>query len=324
MKAKNMKYRELINKSKEIGKIINKSFITILLDVIKCSKKYGSNFKEYFELEFYLLNDNERGTYVTSRYNEEIIEKYNDKDISCKLNNKCELYKEFKDYLGREFINLNEVSFKEFKDFIKDKEKIVAKRLDSNEGSIEVIELDKTKLKNEYNILKIYNSIMKNEQFLVEEYINQHKQLESLFSKSVNSLNVITFVSSNGEVCVLNSTLRVGSNDSVDNFSSEGLWLFVNDKGVIINESLKNFKEQHPTNKVLEGFVVPKYDEAIKLVKELALVLPSIKYVSWNIAITDEHVLLIGANCFPKVNQRISSLGSKTGDLVKYKKYMDI
>ena len=47
---------------------------------------------------------------------------------------------------------------KDFKEFISNKDKIIVKPINSCGGKgIEVISLDKDKLKNEYNILKIYN-----------------------------------------------------------------------------------------------------------------------------------------------------------------------
>ena len=48
------------------------------------------------------------------------------------------------------------------------KEKIVCKPLDNCGGKgIEIIPIDKSIFKNEYNVLKLYNSIMKKEQFLL-------------------------------------------------------------------------------------------------------------------------------------------------------------
>ena len=68
MKIRNMKIKELIDKSKKVGQIINKSCFSVFLDVLRCSKSYGTNYQEYFDLEFYLLNNEERSTYLTSKY----------------------------------------------------------------------------------------------------------------------------------------------------------------------------------------------------------------------------------------------------------------
>lgn len=329
MKIRNMKIKELIDKSKKVGQIINKSCFSVFLDVLRCSKSYGTNYQEYFDLEFYLLNNEERSTYLTSKYNEEIIDKYNNKEISNKLSNKLELYEVYKDYIGRDFINLSEVSFREFKDFIIDKEKIVAKKLYSGEETASVILLDKDKLKNEYNVLKIYNNIIKNEQFIVEEYINQDDNLNKLYSGCVNSLGITTFVSSNNQVNVLNSILRIGKNGNVDNFNYDGIQALINDKGIIGNEGVdKNGEifEVHPlTGNSIVGFEIPNYDEVIKFVKELALKISDVRYVMWNVIISKKGIMLLSADFYPNVYQMKPSVSKvKTGCMLKYREFMDI
>ena len=79
-KLKTMRYKEFYNKAKEIGNLVNKSTIYILFDMARCAFKYGSGYMDYFEFEFYLLNKDERSTFLTGRYNNEIVRKYNNKE----------------------------------------------------------------------------------------------------------------------------------------------------------------------------------------------------------------------------------------------------
>jgi len=76
-KLRTMRYKEFYNRAKEIGSKNNKSTFSVLFDMAKCAFKYGSGYMDYFEFEFYLLNDKERETYLTGRYNSEIVRKYN-------------------------------------------------------------------------------------------------------------------------------------------------------------------------------------------------------------------------------------------------------
>lgn len=329
-KLKSMRYKELFKHAKMISKKINKSTFFVLFDMVRCAVKYGSGYMDYFEFEFYLLNKDERETYLTGRYNNEIVKKYNKKEDWYKLDDKVEFNKIFKDYLGRDYIDLRNVSYKEFKDFISNKEKIVAKPLNNCGGKgIEVIDLDKSKLKNEYNILKIYNSIMKNEQFLVEEYIIQHEVLNKLYSGSVNSLRVFTFLDDNGNVQVLNVILRIGNNGSVDNFSAGGMYTFVDESGVVFVPAIDekgNVFEYHPSsNEKIVGFKIPNYNMIKPYMENVARAIPSIRYVGWDLVVTNSGFVLIEGNQFPGVFQVKPSIsGIKTGDLIKYRKYMDI
>lgn len=329
-KLKTMRFKEFYRHAKAIGKKVNKSTFFVIFDMIRCAIKYGSGYMDYFEFEFYLLDKDERTTYLTGRYNNEIVKKYNKKEDWYKLDDKVEFNNLFKEFLGREFLDLRNVSFKEFKEFIMNKDKIVVKPLNSCGGKgIEVIKIDKIKLKNEYNILKIYNGIMKKEQFLVEEYIVQHNDLNKLYSGSVNSLRVFTFLDDNNNVQILNVILKIGNNGSVDNFSAGGMYTFVNDEGATyvpaIDEKGNVFSE-HPISKVkIVGFKIPNYDMIKPYMDKVAKLVPTIRYVGWDLVVTNDGLVLIEGNQFPGIFQVKPSIsGVKTGDLVKYRKYMDI
>ncbi len=329
-RLKNMRYKEFLNKAQEIGQKIGKSKTSILFDMAKCALKYGSGYMDYFEFEFYLLNDKERSTYLTGRYNSEIIKKYNNKEYWHLLSDKVEFNNLFKDYIGREFLDLKVATFKDFKDFIVNKSKIVVKPVNSCGGKgIEVISLDKDKLKNEYNVLKIYNKIIKNEQYLVEDYIEQHKELSRLYNGSVNSLRVITFLDDKGKVHIMNSILKIGNNGNVDNFSSGGMYTFVNDQGQVyvpgVDEKGQIFNKHPVSNENILGFTVPNYDMVLPFVTKLANLVPNIRYIGWDIVITNKGILVIEGNEYPGIFQIKPSIsGIRTGELPKYRKYMKI
>lgn len=329
-KLKTVRYKELFNKAEEIGKKINKNKYSVLLDMTKCALKYGSGYMDYFEFEFYLLNDEERSTYLTGRINNEIIKKYNNKEYFNKFSNKVEFNKIFNKYLGRSYIDLSTCSFKEFKEFILDKDKIIVKPISECGGKgIEVIEIDKNKLKNEYNVLKIYNKIVKNNQMLVEEYINQNSRLANIYSKSVNSLRILTFIDDTGNVRIMNSILKIGNNGNVDNFSSGGMYTFVNNEGIVYVPAIDekgNIYSKHPiTKENILGFHIPNYELVLPFVTELALVVPEVRYVGWDIVITEDGILVIEGNEYPGIFQVKPSIsGIKKGDLPKYKQYMNI
>lgn len=329
-KLRTLRYKEFFNKAREVGKKIDKCSLFVLFDMAKCAVKYGSGYMDYFEFEFYLLNASERATYVTGRINSEVVGKYNKKEDYDKLNDKVQFNNLFKSFLGREFLDLRNVTFKEFKEFVLDKDKIVAKPLDLCGGKgVEIINIDKSKLKNEYNVLKIYNGLMKNNQFLVEDFIEQHESISKLYSGSVNSLRVVTFLDDNGNVQILNTILKIGNGGSVDNFSSGGMYSFVNDKGYVYVSAIDeegNIFKKHPISGVkIDGFKIPHYEKIQPFVEKLAKVVPTLRYVGWDIVITKTGVVVIEGNQFPGIFQVKPSIsGIKTGSLPKYKEYMDI
>ena len=330
-KLKNMKFKEYVNHAKIVGGKINKSTFYVLFDMAKCALLYGSGYMDYFEFEFYLLNSKERSTYLTGKYNNDIVKKYNKKEDWHLLDDKGEFNKLFKNYLGRSFIDLRDATFKEFKDYIFDKEKIVCKQVNNSGGKgLEIINIDRYMFRNEYNVLKLYNSIMKKEEFIIEEFIYQHESFSKLYKGSVNTLRVLSFVDDKGVTHILNTILRIGNNGNVDNFSSGGMYTFVNDLGTVYVPAIDekgNIYYKHPSSGCdIVGFKVPRYNELENFINTLSKVVPSIRYVGWDVVLNDKgEFIVIEGNQFPGVFQVKPSIsGIKQGDLPKYKKYMDI
>ena len=323
-KLKTLDYKNMINIAGKIKKKIGKPRFLIILDMIYSALKNGSGYMDYFEFEFYLLNNKERSTYITSNINNNIIKKYNDSKFNYIFDNKAIFNDKFKDFLKRDYINLENATLEDFVSFVNGKDKIVVKPLSECGGKgVQIISIDKKS-----DLEKIFNSLIRNKQFLVEDYINQCKQMSFLYNKSVNTLRILTFYK-NKKVYILKSILKIGNGGAVDNFSSGGMYTFVDENGKVYVPAIDeegNVFEVHPiSKKKIVGFEIPKYKEVVDFVKELGLVVPKVRYVGWDIAITDDGPVVVEGNNFSGIFQVKPSIsGIKTGDLPNYRKYMDI
>ena len=289
--------------------------------MIKCGFKYQAGYYDYLEFEFYLLNDKQRSTYLTRGKNNEIIRKYNNKKKAYQFDDKQVFNKMFKQFLGREYINLDN-NLEEFKQFLKNKKEIIVKPLDGEGGK------GVEKIKVNSDIEKLYQKLINNNQTLVEEVIKQHKQMNKLYDKSVNTLRMFTFVK-DGKAYFLQAILKIGNGGVIDNFSSGGMYTFVDNNGVVLAPAIDqddNYFEKHPlTNEKIVGFKVPLFNEAVELVRKAALIVPDMAYVGWDVAIGEDKPILVEGNWFPGVFQMKPSFKeNKDGILTLYKKYMDI
>ena len=323
-KLRTLDYKNMIYVAGKVSKKTGKIRLFVLLDMIHCALVYGSGYMDYFEFEFYLLNKSERATYITSNVNNNIIKKYNDPKYNYIFDDKAVFNDTFKSFLKRDYINLEHLMYDDFVKFVKNKKKIVVKPLNECGGKgVQIISIDKKS-----DLEKIFNSLIRNKQFLVEDYINQCKQMSSLYNKSVNTLRILTFYK-NKKVYILKSILKIGNGGAVDNFSSGGMYTFVDENGKVYVPAIDeegNIFEVHPVSKKkIVGFEIPKYKEVIDFVKELGLVVPKVRYVGWDIAITDNGPVVVEGNNFSGIFQVKPSIsGIKTGDLPNYRKYMDI
>ncbi len=298
---------------------LNKNFL--LMDMAICSNKYGAGYHDYQEFEFYNLNKLERKTYLTRVKNNAIVRKYNDKKYFKYFDNKYEFNKIFNKYLKRDWLYLDN-NYEEFKTFCKNKKEIIVKPIDGCGGiGVELIKLDKRKLKT------IYNNLINNNQLLIEEKIVQHEDLDKLNKSSVNTLRIVTFY--DGKVThILNTVLKIGNGGVTDNFSSGSMYTFIKNGKIIVPAIDKddNIYKIHPISKQsLIGYKIPNYDKCIKMVKECAKIIPEIKYVGWDVAVKEDDVCLIEGNCYPGIYQiKPSFLENKIGLVEIYEKAMKI
>ena len=314
-------YKNMFKIAKKISKKTHKNKFLIIIDMIKCGFKYQAGYYDYLEFEFYLLNDKQRSTYLTRGKNNEIIRKYNNKEKAYQFDDKQVFNKMFKQFLGREYINLDN-NLEEFKQFLKNKKEIIVKPLDGEGGK------GVEKIKVNSDIEKLYQKLINNNQTLVEEVIKQHKQMNKLYDKSVNTLRMFTFVK-DGKAYFLQAILKIGNGGVIDNFSSGGMYTFVDNNGVVLAPAIDqddNYFEKHPlTNEKIVGFKVPLFNEAVELVRKAALIVPDMAYVGWDVALGEDKPILVEGNWFPGVFQMKPSFKeNKDGILTLYKKYMDI
>lgn len=318
-------YKEMNRAAKTIAKKRKKSQILILIDMMWCGLKYGAGYSDYIEFDFDLLNAKQRKTYLTSNLNDRALIKYNDKNYIHFFNDKVEFLEKFKKYTKRDYLSLETASLKDFEQFVKNKTKICVKpiNLTSGEG-IEIVKITKNT-----NIEKLYNKLKENNQLLIEDFIVQHKEMNKLYPKSVNSLRVISFITDDNKVAILGVIIKMGTKEGVDNHSNGGLYTFVNENGIVEEPSFDDYGNaysEHPiTGTPIVGFEVPMYKEIIKLIEKAAKVVPQVRYVGWDVAITENGPIIIEGNEYCGIFQMSGSCSkTKTGILPVYRKYMDI
>ena len=319
-----MDYKNMIKIARSISKKTKKNTLLILIDMIKCGFKYQAGYYDYQEFEFYNLNSEERKTYLTRGKNNEIVKKFNDKSSFYKFENKVEFNKIFDKYLKRNWMVLNSSNYTEFKEFFKTNISIIVKPIDDEGGN----GVEKFVYSDNINCKDLFDKLVSNNQLLIEECIKQHKEMNTLYDKSVNTMRMFTFFK-NGEAYFLQAVLKIGNGGVVDNFSSGGMYTYVSSDGDVYVDAIDrndNIYTKHPiSDSKIVGFKVPMFNEAVKLVKECAKVIPEVAYVGWDVAISENGPVIVEGNCFPGVYQvKPSLVDKKEGLIPKYNEIMRI
>ena len=283
-----------INNKYYIGKLY------LLIDILFCKIKYKANLNDYKMFSMYLLNNKERKTILTSGKNLILTNKLNDYSKLHIFENKNEFNEVFNDYLKRKWMFINRKNYNEFECFIKNMDYIIAKPNDNTEGK----RIEKIKV-GDYSIKELYNYLKDKDLLLVEEVIKQHNYLNKLYSKSINRVTVVTILY-NDITYIISINLNLGNNSIVDSLKRGGM---TNKIDIETGTSLHPFCDRglnnyyfHPvTKEKINNIKLPYINEIKSLVKDLSKIIKTVRYVSWDIAITNDGPILIGANPLPNI-----------------------
>lgn len=221
--------------------------------------------------------------------------------IDCKkLDDKFTAYQIYKDAFRRDMILIkNQEDFPAFEKFCQGKTAFFAKPQGGSYGENSgLIRIDTGE-----SLKDIFNRLLKISSYVLEDPIQQCPEMASFNPDSVNTVRLATLLTGD-KVDILFSYVRCGRKGiTVDNSGSGGYLAAVDSKtGQVITDGCAKdgtFVSIHPdTNVTFKGFTVPRYEEAKALVADLAKRLPSVRYIGWDLAVTNEAVVLVEANSF--------------------------
>lgn len=260
---------------------------------------YGANPKDYFRYNFYKLNHRGKKEFFTMRNSNKTVKKFNNKDQIYMFVNKADFNLYFSKYIGRKWIYAPEAEDGDIISFIKSSEVVFIKpnSLSSGKG------IYKVSFDSINSNLNEFCKKVQRDNCLIEEVIIQHDKMKSLNPSSVNTIRGYTFMDGFGKPHIIATTLRVaGEKDSsTDNFHSGGIIISVEvENGICISQGINNKFEKftiHPITKtIIPGFQVPFWSEVKELLLEAATIVPSVRYVGWDVAITPDGPILIEGN----------------------------
>ena len=272
--------------------------IMILLDIIMMNILYDYNTDDYYLYEFYRLKLSARRAFIGEKNGiKKIAQFLNDVNDIIKFDNKIVFNKVFAKYLHRDWVSMNECTFNEFCDFCTAHSDYIKKPIDQYGG----VGIEKHTISKNTNLLELYNKL-KSENCLIEEIVIQDKAIASFNPSSVNTCRVYSILNKS-KVIIMDAYLRMGVGDViVDNQCSGGIAAKIDvDTGIITTHGKDRWAKtfiSHPyTNKQFIGFEIPRWVEIKKIIEEVALVVPTVRYVAWDVVINNKgDICLIEGN----------------------------
>lgn len=263
--------------------------------------KYRWDFDEFFIFHYEDYDDAKRRSFVPEFDKNIFCDTVNDKDQADVFLDKWTTYKYFKEFFGRDVYNVRKLSDLETEEFFRFAEKhpsFIMKPVFGTRGAgIEIFKTHSVQEAKEI-LIKLFQSGVT--AMILEELIVQDDRLAALHKESANTLRVTT-IRYDDRVDVIFSYLRMGKGSSlIDNASAGGVFGVVNvETGKIYAacDRWGNTFECHPDSNInLIGFEIPRWSEVKALVTKAAQVLPKVRYVGWDVAVTKTGCVLIEGN----------------------------
>lgn len=275
----------------------NKSKISVKFDFFKCALKYKMGYIDYMKCNAINLSNKDKDNLLTGENYRKLLAYLNPIKYRVVMDDKIVCNKIFRDYINRDYIDLRVTSIEDFKKFLKNKANVFAKLIDGFGGD----GVTKIKVKEIDDYEKLYKSLIKKRQYLIEDEIIQHETLNKINKFAVNNIRVVTILKDN-EVHVLERILRI--NDGLTNtISSHDIQGRLDEKGNLISKMVDddlNIFPVHPvTGFKFEGIKIPFMREVLELCKKAAKEIPNIRFIGFDIAITPTGPEIIEVNPYP-------------------------
>lgn len=280
-------------------------------DVVKqrfaeAKERTGCSLSEYYKYNFFEKTQLQQEQLFLTCHNKEMYKKYKPDDqlvgIVCDKE-KSNVFLE--EYLHRAWCANYRIKEEEFFELFKNSEKLVFKPLDGHKGiGIRTFSINKD------NREDVYREIVNEQDGVVEEFIAQHKDMNSITDKSVNTVRIVTLSDNleqakTGKTEIIYAAFRVGGGKSVvDNFSSGGMVAAIDINSGIVTTDAGDLKGNryvvHPeTGVAIKGFKIPCFQEAVTMVKDAIEKKGIYGYCGWDIAISEDGPVLVELNLLP-------------------------
>lgn len=278
-------------------------WVKVLIDFVISRICYKFSVQDYFVIgNGYTLSRYEKKRFFTDKRAYWVRQKVNNPSYIHFLYNKVEALELFNDFVSRRWLYAPKSSFSEFVDFVNKTPAFIAKPVDKYEG--EGIEKHSTSGVSEEDLKTLYDYLVSNG-MLLEECLKAHDDIY-LGTKSLNTFRLYTMIDGKGDVHILKAKYRAGTGDAITD-TAEGCIAYPIsiEHGVIegpgINEVLnsKNYFYHPGCDKLVVGMKIPMWDRVLEVVTEAAKKIPQIRYIGWDIAITNEGVEIIEGNHAP-------------------------
>jgi len=305
-----------------------KSRLWLMTDMLKCGIRYNAGYIDYKIAQMYRLNENQRKTVITRGISNEIVRRMNPKEYWHTFDDKAEFNTFFSEWIPRKWIRINEETTpEEVFSLCRNFPQLIGKPIEGSSG----VGIKKYEEKDWEEGPTAFLNKLKNDGIgILEEIVVQHPKMASLCPTSVNTCRIATLLGDKQEGIVY-AFLRIGNGKVMDNVDCGGMASRINlESGKLQTvgaDKQGNTFIKHPmTDTSIIGFQIPYWEEAKKMCMEASHKIPQMRFIAWDVAITEHGPTFIEGNSFPShaIPQFAAHYPDGIGILPEFEKFIDL
>ena len=305
-----------------------KSRLWLLADMLRCAVKYNAGYMDYKIAQMYNLNDAQRRTVITRGVSNSIVRRMNDKAYWHYFDDKTQFNELFKKWIPREWLLITaDTDAGELENMLEKHDALIGKPLEGSSGQgIQKYPCEPWRGRAD----AFRAQLLEDGIGILEELVVQHPVMAGLCPTSVNTCRIATLLGDKQQGIVY-AFLRIGNGKVMDNVDCGGMAARIDlesgELKTVGADKAGNTFTHHPiTGTPIIGFRIPFWEEAKAMCMEAAQVVPQMRFVAWDVAITADGPTFIEGNSFPShaVPQFAAHYPDGIGILPEFEKFIDL
>lgn len=256
-------------------------------------------YEEYDRYDFAHKTEAQRRSYITDHYRNQVCRHINEPRQQALIMDKYRAAQLLEDFYGRRFMQVaSEADRAEFIRFGQAMGQLVAKPVDDCGGR--GVRLLSPQAPHQW--ADTFDEMMQlKRRFIVEERIAQDPFMASFNPSSVNTVRINTF-QHRGHVSRFTSIIKTGRVGAfVDNGAQGGVMALVDSEtGLIVTDAIDDLGHTftaHPdSGRPFKGVQIPRWEELKHITTQMALRLPRLTFIGWDMALTPNGWIAVEGN----------------------------
>ncbi|HEY0249392.1 MAG TPA: sugar-transfer associated ATP-grasp domain-containing protein [Gryllotalpicola sp.] len=322
-RARRIDVGSLVHRARAVAQQHHKTTAGVLADMLFYAGFRETAFQDYVDWDFAMLSRAERKTYMTHPLSQRLAERFDAVTGRPIFHDKIAFDEKFDEFLGREWLKVESASVDELRDFVTRHGRVMGKVPFSNSGhGVERHEAADVQDWEAFRAMLIAKG-----QTLLEELIVQHPVLAAVCPGTVNTTRVTAFFDGQ-KAQILSMAQKFGRGAASDQQTFGGFYTMLDLKDGSAKgpgyDSHDGVHRVHPESGVsIPDFTLPLFETVQPFMDRVAAVVPSVRYVGWDVVIGPTGPVLVEGNWAVGVyDNKPSVTGIRTGSRPRFEQAM--